>query len=970
MPRVRLDGGVIGVTNNPTSGSAGGMWSMKDHEKFTRGSLWPSASAAAGTINATALVVAGGGGGGSTSGGGGGAGGYISNNLIQILSTTNYSITVGAGGTAGTSGADAGNGSNSTFSSLTAVGGGGGGNASLTPPGKAKGGGLDGGSGGGGSFVGSGTSGGIGGSNTVGQGYAGGNGWIAGDGNGTYAVGGGGGGASAVGATGTQNVAGNGGAGTSSSITGTSTSYAGGGGGGVNTNAGGTRGTGGSGGGGSGGNASTASSAGTVNTGGGGGGAYSTNNGSAGGSGIVVINYPAPQQFTGGTITNVNGSNIVHTFTSSGSLNALGYSIDTYFPQTTLLLHGNGTNGANNTVFVDSSTNAFTVTNTGKPLQGTFSPFSQTGWGVYQSDVYSNYINFNTSVGSSFEFTGDYTIEAWIYLITNSGDNSIYVTNVGSNYHALNIDGSNFNIYLNSGTATSSFAHGMSLNTWYHVAMVRSGSTVTVYVNGVSKGTISSGTTHGYATPTVARNGGGVTSTQSRYMSNLRVVKGTAVYTSTFAPPLSPLTAISNTQLLTCQDNRFKDNSTNGFTLSLSGSPSIESFSPFSPSSAYSNTTIGGSIYFPGSSNYLGVASNIAFAYGTGDFSWEFWTYPTASTWTTGNFYFLDHGTDNGGMVGYYLDKLRYYNSTTGVGSVLYTGNGTLPKNAWSHIAVNRVSGTTSIYVNGSLSSSASDSHNYGTQSLRVGNYGSAGYNMEGYISNFRIVKGSSVYTSAFTPPTAPLTAISGTSLLLNATNAGIIDHTAKNTMTTYGSAAIGSSQSKFGGTSLYFDGSASYLSIQNSPLTYFGTGSFTIEFWVYPLSLTNNPAIIAKAASQTTSAGWFVEIGTNAVYFGYGTSSGTFATFSVTLGTNSWYHIACTRSGGTLNCFVNGVSPGSQSGFSTSSFDNTNPLTIGRGFGSASYDFNGYIDDLRVTTGSVRYTSNFTPPTSTFLDR
>ena len=56
---------------------------------------------------------------------------------------------------------------------------------------------------------------------------------------------------------------------------------------------------------------------------------------------------------------------------------------DPYFEYTTLLLSGNGTNGAQNNTFLDGSTNNFTITRNGNATQGTFSPFSQTGWGNY-----------------------------------------------------------------------------------------------------------------------------------------------------------------------------------------------------------------------------------------------------------------------------------------------------------------------------------------------------------------------------------------------------------------------------------------------------------------------------------------------------------------------------------------------------------------------------------------------------------
>jgi hypothetical protein len=59
-----------------------------------------------------------------------------------------------------------------------------------------------------------------------------------------------------------------------------------------------------------------------------------------------------------------------------------GEDTDPFFNQTTLLLHGDGTNGAQNNTFLDSSTNNFTITRNGNTTQGTFSPFSLAAGGV------------------------------------------------------------------------------------------------------------------------------------------------------------------------------------------------------------------------------------------------------------------------------------------------------------------------------------------------------------------------------------------------------------------------------------------------------------------------------------------------------------------------------------------------------------------------------------------------------------
>jgi hypothetical protein len=257
-------------------------------------------------VTADFLVVAGGGGSGN---GGGGAGGYRTSAgtsgggasaeaKLILIPTQSYTVTVGAGGAAGPSGGGSapGAGGNSVFSTITSTGGGYGGNSVNA---------SSGGSGGGGRNQNA------GGAGTANQGFAGGSGGAAFPND----AGGGGGGAGSVGGNANPSSAngtgGNGGTGVSSSITGTATFYASGG-GGSGRNAQGTASAGG------GGNAgASVGVAGTASTGGGGGGG--AGQGQTGGSGVVIISYPAPQQFSGGVVT-LSGGNIIHTFTTSGTL--------------------------------------------------------------------------------------------------------------------------------------------------------------------------------------------------------------------------------------------------------------------------------------------------------------------------------------------------------------------------------------------------------------------------------------------------------------------------------------------------------------------------------------------------------------------------------------------------------------------------------------------------------------------------
>lgn len=157
---------------------------------------------------------------------------------------------------------------------------------------------------------------------------------------------------------------------------------------------------------------------------------------------------------------------------------------------------------------------------------------------------------------------------------------------------------------------------------------------------------------------------------------------------------------------------------------------------------------------FDGTGDYINTPSSSDFAYGTGDFTWETWVRFAS---VSGNQYILDHGS-NGGVLQLSGGFLKYYNSTTGIYSPLYTdGGGGVSTGTWYHIAVSRASGVTRYFRDGVLQSSATDGHNYAAQSLRLGSYGGGlGYGLNGWLAETRITKGVARYTASFTPPTAP----------------------------------------------------------------------------------------------------------------------------------------------------------------------------------------------------------------------
>jgi hypothetical protein len=631
---------------------------------------------------------------------------------------------------------------------------------------------------------------------------------------------------------------------------------------------------------------------------------------------------------------------------------------DPYFDYTTLLLPGNGTNGAQNNTFLDSSTNNFTITRNGNTTQGTFSPFSQTGWGNYFDGTGDT---LTVASNAAFGFgTGDFTVELWVYCAFNSAIQEFIDARTADTAQAwvLGITGTGVARTYDGSTVRT--GGQLTANFWNHVAWVRASNVNTIYVNGVAGHTWTASQDFGSAKPlTIGNNVGPTNEPFTGYMSNFRIVKGTAVYTANFTPSTTPLTAITNTSLLTCQSNRFVDNSSNAFAITRNGDVSVQAFSPFNPTAAWSAATNGGSGYFDGSGDNLITPTNTALDFGSGNFTIDFWIYPTA--FTTYQTVVGTRPDANNSTTAYsigYSNAGTLYMYTNGF--VATSAVGVLRLSEWNYVAVTKSGTTVQFYVNGASSGTAgSNSQSFSGYPIRINGNGDGTEQFTGYVSSVRVIKGTAITP---TLPTAPLTAITNTQLLLSFTNAGILDATSKNNLETVGNAQISTTQSKFGGSSIAFDGSGDYLRAFSSTLYDFGTGDFTIEFWSYFNNTSDSGGLGVGVITNPT--------GTYATIYS-STNGGTTLTFyngsaivSGTIATSTWQHIAVTRYGSTARMFVNGIQTGSATHSSAVNF--SNPF-IGSQTASGGY-MNGYIDDLRITKGIARYTSNFTPPTTAFL--
>lgn len=187
---------------------------------------------------------------------------------------------------------------------------------------------------------------------------------------------------------------------------------------------------------------------------------------------------------------------------------------------------------------------------------------------------------------------------------------------------------------------------------------------------------------------------------------------------------------------------------------------------------------------------------------------------------------------------------------------------------------------------------------------------------------------------------------------------------TGAKTVTASGNAQIDIAQAKFAQSGL-FDGTDDYLSVPDSDDWDFGTGDFTIDFWVR-FAVDARQRLINVGDGFAGVDGVYIEweaADSPCVYVnGNQPISRSFAT-----SVDTWYHVAVTRSGTNLRLFIDGTQQGATA---TSSHDingSTEGVVIGKTHTLSNFMFNGHIDELRIIKGTAVWTANFTPPVSAY---
>ena len=577
-----------------------------------------------------------------------------------------------------------------------------------------------------------------------------------------------------------------------------------------------------------------------------------------------------------------------------------------------------------------------------------------------------------------------YTGTGWFKIATVSNESPTAITGVNSSY-GLATDGTPTIIDV-----VSTDPEGATLIYNYSVisgSLTNGGGTTATVAQGSGVNT-----NRFTITPTQTSGYGGNFNLRFTATDNINVVNSDASFTLSFVVQNSRYTALSVKATATGSNQTFDDASTSNHTITASGSIVASTFSPHRHG--------GYSLKFENSAsddnnikfNNISGAGQVETA---GEFCVETWvkfTIPTPAAGSPNARIFASDGS--GGNASWNLQLFPVYgNNFAGAISIytntyVYNADGVasaseiINDGQWHHIAVTRDSSNNlRLFSDGSLVTTVTNTTTFQFEETRLGKRdgGTGNSCYTGEMRDTRVVIGSSVYESAFTPPTEPLTAITNTYLLVGdltyikdeSTNnfsihAGTFNNGSnvllpkKSPISLFDNSAYSEADN---GASVKIESSGSNR--LTSPITAMGTGDFTISGWVYTIG-SNNPDIIfdTRPISADASTGfYFAQY--NAGYFYIGTASNNFGPIQGTTNypKNAWNHFAIVRdSSGNLKMYINGNLEGTDA-IGTSKDLTSTDITIGSNRAGSS-TCNAYVSDLKIESTAV-YTAAFTPSTT-----
>ncbi len=531
----------------------------------------------------------------------------------------------------------------------------------------------------------------------------------------------------------------------------------------------------------------------------------------------------------------------------------------------------------------------------------------------------------------AFRNSNDFTIEMWFNATGLPGsDMLLYDARVANGAYPAIILNSAKKILWYVNTAAAITSRALSTGKWYHLAIVRSGNSTTMYLDGLREGDVytdSVNYSHGDINISLNQPSGG--QQFQGQIHGLNILNGVPKYTAN--------TQIQNTPFTTV------------------GTAPVNNHS----------------VEFDGNSDNLTTAASSDFAFGTGDFTVECWAFPKSIPSVAVILdlrYNNNSSTDNISAITLFSGVLGCY-----IGANKTAGSDIPVKiNSWQHLCIQRISGTLYFAVNGKMSSTTvASTDNLNNASARAtigGNVDQTTVSMyTGQVSNLRIIKGTGVYgTGDFLVPTEP---VSNTSQGATASEVSLIacqantfiDNSDKNhSMTNKNSAISTFNPYDNGYWSVHFDGTDDYLDIPS--VTSALSGQWSLELWFKKQDSSTDIIVSTDTTDQfqlnIQDSGDF--------HFSY---NGTSPVFDVASGTslNEWFHICITRDGSNnIRGYIDGVMKGHVYNTGTPTL---NGFSVGDQRTTGSHDTFGKVSNLRLVVGSIPTTyatanSSFTPPT------
>lgn len=692
-------------------------------------------------------------------------------------------------------------------------------------------------------------------------------------------------------------------------------------------------------------------------------------------------------------------------FTALASAVQAAYGVDPYYDQVVYLNHFEGLSAG--TTFTDVI---------GHPITRSGSvTISTSAFKVGTSSAAFTGTAGSTLISKSVDFalgTGDFTIEGWLWFgALGSGSVSRGVFQLSTNPTNNGFSASNANtialisdsqqagklaLVANGVSTVTTFTPSTVAGAFFHAAIVRASGVTKLFINGVEQ--LSFTDTTNYTGDTLGM--GSFWDINSPFNGNIdefRITKGAARYTAAFTPtttafPDKRSERTFNLSTLTAQasNSSFLDASTNNVAITTTGTPSQGVYSPFSSK--------GWTVRFNGTTDYIRVqpvapALNNYSSLGTQNWTIDGW-YTFNDTTRTGDQTLFTIGAEPWGGATPYIRLYWTANAYgTGLGRI-WSEEATTSAGVWNtggafnpvpgrpyHIAFGRFNNVIRIFINGSLLGSVNYTpahQNFATLSIGAMYYkGNNQDFMTGSVSNFRMRVGEG-YGAPFEVPTTLPTATAGTYVMLAHAGAFVDGGPQRYEVKTSASIPALVMASPFQpdtysanthGGAVYFDGVADRLGLGTTSAFNFSSGTFTISFWINPLTAPaagNTCRLFLSGANQSSDA-FVLQMNPDLSLSAYVPLNGSVTSVSsaaaIKLGV--WQHVEFVCSAGSMRMFVNGRLIGGPTSITVPTSNNALSAFIGYEiYGTADHKFKGWLSDFRITN-TADHTAAFAVPTA-----